>query len=131
LILMVAFAAGPAAGDIAERIKPVGNVCVEGEECGVATAASGASDAAAADSGPRSGQQVYDESCNMCHGAGVAGAPKVGDTVAWTDRIGQGIDVLYTHAIEGINTMPPMGMCAACSEEEIKLAVDYMVEASQ
>ena len=67
----------------------------------------------------------------MCHGAGVAGAPKVGDAAAWTDRIAQGIDALYTNAIKGINTMPPMGMCAACSEDDIKLAVDYMVEASQ
>ena len=50
LFLVMAFAAGPAAGDIAERIKPVGNVCVEGEECGVAVAGAGGGEAAAAGS---------------------------------------------------------------------------------
>jgi cytochrome c5 len=119
----------PANGDISERIEPVGSVCVEGDECGVAGAAS--SGEAAADAGPRSGEQVYNESCNMCHGTGAAGAPKMGEATAWVDRIAQGNETLYMHAIKGLNGMPAMGLCMKCSEDEIKLAVDFMVESSQ
>ena len=128
LVLVMAAAAAPASGDIAERIKPVGSVCVEGDDCGAAATAAGG---AAAEAGPRSGQQVYDASCNMCHGAGVAGAPKTGDATAWAARIDQGVDTLYEHAIKGVNTMPAMGLCMDCSEDDIKHAVDYMVEAIQ
>lgn len=111
--------------EIAERIKPVGSVCVEGEDCGQAPAA-------AADSGePRSGEQVYNASCMACHSTGAGGAPKLGDGAVWADRVAQGNDTLYQHAIEGVRGMPAMGMCMDCSEDEIKLAVDYIVENSQ
>jgi len=110
----------------AERIKPVGSVCVEGEECG--TAAAAGEEVA---SGPRSGEEVYNASCNACHGAGVAGAPKTGDAGAWASRIAQGEATLVKHAIEGLNAMPPKGMCMTCSDDEIKAAVEYMVEQSQ
>ena len=66
-----------------------------------------------------------------CHGAGVAGAPKIGDKADWGPRIAQGKDTLYTHATQGFTgkkgTMPPKGGAANLSDEEVKAAVDYMV----
>ena len=123
----LAVVAGPRDEEIAERIKPVGNVCVEGEDCGAAApvvADAGGSEA-------RSGEAVYNTSCNACHGTGAGGAPKLGDAAVWADRIAQGSDVLYSNAINGLNGMPMKGLCMDCSEEEIKLAVDYIVEGSQ
>jgi len=81
------------------------------------------------------GAAVYNSGCMACHSAGVAGAPKVGDKDAWTDRIAQGMDLMYEHAIVGFQGeagyMPPKGGFAHLSDDDVKLAVDYMVEQSQ
>ena len=111
-----------------ERIKPIGEVCLEGD-------ASCAAPVAAAPSGPRSGDQVYGSSCLACHDAGVGGAPKLGSKEDWAPRIAQGLDTLVGHAIAGFTgtkgMMPPKGTCMTCSDEEIKLAVEHMVSKSQ
>jgi cytochrome c5 len=108
---------------IAERIKPAGSVCLQGDAtCGVAAAAS---------SGPRSGDDVYKTSCMACHDTGAAGAPKKGDKAAWAPRLAQGMHTIYGHAINGFNGMPPKGTCMTCSDDDIKAAVDFMVEASK
>ena len=109
---------------IIERIKPIGEVCIQGKsECAAPVAAVAA--------GPRSGDAVYTAACVACHDAGVAGAPKTGVAADWTARIAQGADTLVLHAINGIRGMPPRGTCMNCSDEEIKLAVEYMVAKSQ
>lgn len=108
-----------------ERIKPVGSVCVEGKECEGAQAVAAAGGAAAA--APRSGEQVFNSTCQGCHATGAAGAPKVGDKSAWGPRIAKGMPTLYQHAMQGFNAMPPKGMCMNCSDEEIKNAVNFMV----
>lgn len=80
------------------------------------------------------GKKVYDASCVACHGAGIAGAPKVGDKAMWTARIAQGSATLYDHAIKGFQgktgMMPPKGGSTA-PDADIKAAVDYMVAASK
>ncbi len=106
-----------------ENIKPVGAVNV-----GTAPAAPSAAPAAAA--GPRSGEEVYNAHCAACHGTGVAGAPKVGDAAAWAPRAAQGIDTLLSHATNGLNMMPPKGTCGACSEDELKGAIEHMLSNS-
>ena len=56
-----------------------------------------------------------------------------GDAEVWDLRIAQGIDVLYTHAIEGYTGstgyMPPKGARLDLSDQEVSDAVDYMIEA--
>ena len=111
---------------IAERLKPAGEVCIEGDPCASEVVA-----VADTSSGPRSGEDIYKASCTACHDAGVAGAPKFGDAASWEPRVAKGIDALHTNAISGINAMPPKGTCADCSDEEVHAAVDYIVEASQ
>lgn len=102
---------------IAERIKPVGNVYLSGDE-----------PVAAAPTGPRDGAAVYGTFCIACHASGVSGAPKTGDAADWAPRIAQGEDVLKKHAIEGLNAMPPKGTCMDCSDEEIVAAINHMIE---
>ena len=89
---------------------------------------------AVAGAGKADGKKIYDAACAACHGAGVAGAPKVGDKAAWAPRIKQGNDTLYSHAIKGFQgkagMMPAKGGSSA-SDDEVKAAVDYMVSSSK
>jgi len=74
------------------------------------------------------GQSVYTKNCAACHNSGVMGAPKVGDKDAWTPLIAKGVDVLANNAIEGQGKMPPKGGNMQLSDDEVKAAVEYMVE---
>ncbi len=71
---------------------------------------------------------LYTQVCAVCHGVGVAGAPKFGDKAAWAPRIAQGIDALVASAIHGKGAMPPRGGSQA-SDADIKTVVTYMVNA--
>lgn len=81
------------------------------------------------------GKGVFNKTCSLCHAAGVAGAPKPGDQADWGPRIAQGNDMLYKHALEGFTgakgMMPARGGAATLSDDEVKAAVDYMVELSK
>lgn len=81
------------------------------------------------------GKSVYDQSCMLCHGSGLAGAPKVGDVAQWQGRVAVGSATLYRHAIEGYQgeagVMPAKGGFMNLSDDEVKAAVDYMVQESQ
>lgn len=108
---------------IAERLKPVGEVCIMGEECkgvgAVAVAAGGAA---------RTADDVVAKHCGACHTAGVLDAPKIGDAAAWKARAeaAGGLDGILATAISGINSMPPKGTCADCSDDELRAAIEKM-----
>ncbi|WP_396588276.1 c-type cytochrome [Bermanella sp. R86510] len=124
LLALTAFVSfAHATSDIADRLKPVGSVCIEGTEC---EAAAGA--ASTASSGPRSGSDVYNTYCTACHGTGAMGAPKTGDVAAWDSRLAKGFDKTLQNAINGINMMPANGTCTDCSEDEIAAAIKYMTK---
>ena len=112
--------------EIRARIQPIGEVCLQGEECGEAAAVT-----ETASAGPRSGAEVYDAVCMACHTTGAAGAPVIGDSGAWASRIDQGMETLFNHSINGFNAMPAKGGCASCPDEEIQAAVEHMVAESQ
>jgi cytochrome c5 len=97
-----------------------------------APAASTAAATAAGASHPAvDGKKVYEGGCVVCHGAGIAGAPKFGDKAAWAPRIKTGMDTLYATAIKGKGAMPPKGGNPALTDEQMKAAVDYMVAAAK
>ena len=83
------------------------------------------------DGGVKDGKTVYNTVCAGCHGAGVMGAPKFGDKGAWGGRIGQGMATLNNHAINGFKGMPARGGAASLSDDEVKAAVQYMVDGSK
>ena len=120
---------------VAERIRPVGEVYLPGDDiepsAPVAAAVAEAEPVATAMTGP----QVYNLACNACHGNGVGGSPIVGDAAAWEARIAKGMDVLYDHAINGFNgdagMMIAKGGRMDLSDQEVMDAVDYMVSESQ
>ena len=61
----------------------------------------------------------------VCHAAGVAGAPKLGDKAAWAPRLAQGMDTLAQSAIKGKGAMPARGGSSA-SDADLRAAVEYM-----
>jgi cytochrome c5 len=77
------------------------------------------------------GEAIYNTKCVVCHGSGVAGAPKFGDKEAWAPRIATGMDALLSSATNGKNAMPPKGTCMECSEDDLKAAIEYMTSNSQ
>ena len=108
---------------IAERLKPVGQVCVMGEECkGVGAVA------VSAGGGARTADDIIAKHCGACHTPGILGAPKIGDTAAWKERADHqgGLDGILAKAISGINAMPPKGTCADCSDDELRGAIQKM-----
>ena len=61
----------------------------------------------------------YASSCGACHMAGAAGAPKTGDAGAWAARLKvKGMEGLVASVRNGLNAMPPGGLCNSCSDED-------------
>ena len=84
-----------------------------------------AADSAAQDKSPKA---VYDASCAGCHGTGVLGAPKFGDSAMWAPRAKAGIDALVKSAITGTaKGMPPKGGRADLDAVQLRAVIEYMM----
>ncbi|MGP1683156.1 MAG: c-type cytochrome, partial [Giesbergeria sp.] len=76
------------------------------------------------------GEALYKQACQVCHAAGIAGAPKFGDRAAWAPRLATGMEALYHSAVNGKGAMPARGGSSA-SDADIHAAVDYMTAAAK
>jgi cytochrome c5 len=78
----------------------------------------------------QTGEAVYTSTCSACHANGTLGAPKFGDTGAWSPRIAQGYDTLLSHALKGFQgksgAMPAKGGNADLDDVEVARALVYM-----
>lgn len=115
---------------VAERIKPAAEVRLPGDEAAAGAVAMAVQEAAAPVAAKLTGEQVYNTACFACHGAGVGGAPKLGDAAAWQPRLAQGPATLNKHAIEGFQgqagVMPAKGGRVDLSDDEIIAAVKFL-----
>ena len=76
-------------------------------------------------------EQTYQATCFACHGTGAAHSPEVGDQIEWEIRMEKGMDTLVKNTIAGLNgIMPPRGLCATCSDDQLKAIVEFMVDSS-
>ncbi len=129
-VTSISFADHNSEESLAARVAPVGSLNVLTAEQAAEQAASAATVEVASTEEP-DGEAVYNVACLACHGAGVAGAPKVGDAAAWEPRLAQGMEVLIEHAINGFQgnagVMPARGGNASLSDEEVAAAVEFMV----
>ena len=101
-----------------ERIKPIGQVNIEGSKPATATPVATA---------PKSGKEVYDSVCFACHTSGVLGAPKFRDQADWASRIAKGKEALLQTSINGLNNMPARGGNPSLTDEELEAAIEYML----
>ncbi|MFJ0786865.1 c-type cytochrome, partial [Bordetella bronchiseptica] len=110
-----------------------------GTRRGAAAAPAPAAAAAAAPAAPAeqqaavnpAGEKLYKATCFACHATGVANAPKFGDKAAWAPYIQTGMDAMLKVAMQGKGAMPPKGGAATASEDDIRAAIEYMVNAAK
>ena len=118
-------AAAPAAEKAAPA--PAAEKAAAAPAAGKAAAAPAAeTKAPVAAAGKAEGKKIFETTCIVCHGTGVAGAPKAGDKAAWAPRLKTGMDALYKSALNGKNAMPARGGNGALTDAEVKAAVDYL-----
>nr|WP_267957570.1 c-type cytochrome [Halomonas zhangzhouensis] len=110
---------------IAERLKPIGQLCLQGEDCGTAAAAESSNGNG---DGGIDGAGIYNQVCMACHDTGAAGAPRRGEEGDWAERIGQGWETLLDHSINGFNAMPARGGNPNLSDEEVAAATAHLLE---
>ena len=110
--------------EVEKNIQPFAHEAIAGKDNSALAAPAAA--AAPAQAVPATGEEAFNQVCSACHGAGINGAPKVGDAAAWGPRIAQGKDALYTHALAGKGAMPARGG-TTWPDATIRMAVDYMV----
>ena len=120
---------------VEERIQPVARVAIAGQDNSSLAPPAAAPAVAATAAADLTGEQIYNQACVACHGAGVAGAPKLGDKAAWAPRIAQGMDTLHKHALQGFQGkagyMPPKGGRTDLSDQSVMNGVDYIVAAGK
>lgn len=105
---------------IFSRIKPVGVVEVAG-------GGQPQSGLPAVKLSAKAGEERYKSTCAVCHETGVGGAPKFRNEADWKPRTAAGIDQMLQIAIQGKGAMPPKGTCMQCSDEELRMAIEYMI----
>jgi cytochrome c5 len=136
----VAYMANAAGGKFAEPAAPAAAGTAAAADAPPATAAApapatpapAAETAATAPAAPvavasANGEALYKQACQVCHAAGVAGAPKLGDKAAWSARLPAGMEALYNSVAKGKGAMPPRGGAAQASDADLLAAVEYMV----
>lgn len=117
---------------VESRLKPIGQVIMPGEEASAAGPQVATAETPEPVEAALSGPQVYNQACNVCHGAGIGGAPMLTAADDWSARLEQGLETLKLHAVEGytgeVGVMPAKGGNMALSDEEVYAAVEFMVE---
>ena len=78
----------------------------------------------------QTGEAVFTSTCSACHATGALGAPKAGDSGAWSKRIAQGYDTLLKNAVSGIRAMPAKGGNADLDDVEVGRAIVFMANKS-
>ena len=105
---------------VLERIKPVGEVRID-------TSTQVAS-AEIVETAVRSGEEIYNSKCAGCHTSGVMGSPKFASLEDWAPRVDLGLEKLTLSAIAGKGGMPAKGTCMDCTDDDIKITVQYMLD---
>jgi len=73
------------------------------------------------------GETIVTTRCVVCHANGINGAPIIGNSKMWSKRLTRGKEQLISNAINGYELMPAKGGQTDLSDEQIGMAVEYMI----
>lgn len=94
-------------------------------------AAKKAAESQVAYGGTLDGKTIFSSLCQTCHTNAATGAPVLTDKASWAPRIAQGMDTLFTHAINGFTgtkgAMPAKGGNPSLTDAQVKATVQWMV----
>jgi cytochrome c5 len=146
LSLMVLGSNAAAQQSVEDNVRPAGQVCLAGQSCVGSTSGSAPVApvtstraaapvaavveevaAVAAEVAAFDVESTYQMSCFACHGTGAAGAPILGDAEAWAPRMEKGMDAVMLNVVNGVNAMPPKGLCFTCTDDDLAAIVAYMI----
>jgi cytochrome c5 len=82
--------------------------------------------ASGAEPDARTPAQVVRETCALCHGQGIGGAPRIGSSRDWRPRLRAGLDGLLRSASQGKGAMPARGGVPDLTDAELRAAIAYM-----
>lgn len=73
-------------------------------------------------------EAVFARACGVCHNGQIPTAPQRGDKAAWEPRLAKGMDALVLSVTNGLNAMPPRGLCMDCTAEDYQAVIKLMTE---
>lgn len=78
------------------------------------------------------GRALYKSVCSACHAPEnvMVSAPKLGDASEWSRRLARserGLDTLADNAVNGFGAMPPKGGHSELSRNQIRQAIEFMM----
>jgi cytochrome c5 len=82
---------------------------------------------ASGETAEKRGEEVYQQTCIVCHGSGLLGAPRLSDGKRWRKLVSEGLDDLVPAALGGIRQMPARGGNPNLSDADVARAVVWMV----
>ncbi len=82
---------------------------------------------ASGEAAEKRGEEVYQQTCIVCHGSGLLGAPRLSDGKRWRKLLSEGLDDLVPAALGGIRQMPARGGNPNLSDADVARAVVWMV----
>ena len=70
--------------------------------------------------------QLLTNNCLQCHTNPDTNAPQMGNKDDWKETIKKGPKQLLINTIVGMQGMPPLGYCSACTEQDFKVLIELM-----
>lgn len=82
---------------------------------------------------PSAGEKIFKEFCASCHGRNRTidiDAPRIGDQKLWNKLRKWGVSTLLAVTVKGVGVMPARGGCFECSDQQLRQAIEYILESS-
>lgn len=82
---------------------------------------------------PLAGEKIFKEFCATCHATNAVintHAPRIGDKKSWQGLNRIGMPTLLNITKNGVPPMPPRGGCFECSDEQLRLTIQHMLDKS-
>lgn len=80
---------------------------------------------------PDAPRKIFKEFCAACHSEHPPidiQAPRIHDKKAWHKKRQLGIDTLLQLTIHGVGAMPARGGCFECSDQQLKMTIQYLLQ---